>query len=50
MQVLCANLGVSSHKLKAEFGDIDVLQAKWLKALENETSHVKKLLIQAMRC
>jgi len=48
---VCRKHGVSSatfYKLKAEFGGLDVSEARRLKALEDENSRLKRMLADAM--
>jgi len=48
---VCRKYGISSttfYKWKAEYGGLDVSDAKRLKALEEENSKLKKLLADAM--
>lgn len=48
---LCRKHGVSDasiYKWKAKFGDMEVSEAKWLKALEDENTRLKRLLADAM--
>ena len=49
---VCRKHGVSSatfYKWKAEFGGLDVSDARRLKALEDENGKLKKLLAETMR-
>ena len=48
---LCRKLGVSDasiYKWKARFGGMDVLEAKRLRALEDENAKLKRMLADAM--
>lgn len=48
---LCRTHGVSEatvYKWKAEFGGMDVSEAKRLKGLEDENARLKRLLVDAM--
>jgi putative transposase len=48
---VCCRHGVSSatfYKWKAKYGGLEVSEAKWLKALENENNRLKRLLAEAM--
>jgi putative transposase len=48
---LCRKHGVSNaslYKWKAKYGDMDVSEARKLKALEDENARLKKLLADAM--
>ena len=48
---VCRRHGVSSatfYKWKAKYGGLEVSEAKWLKALENENNRLKRLLAEAM--
>jgi len=40
--------GATFHKWKANYGGLDVSDAKWLKALEDENAKLKRLLADAM--
>jgi putative transposase len=47
---VCRNHGVSSamfYKWKAEFGGLDVSEARRLKALEDENGRLKRILAEA---
>ncbi len=48
---VCRKHGISSatfYKWKAKYGDLDVSEAKRLKALEDENAKLKRLLADAM--
>jgi putative transposase len=48
---VCRKHGISSgtfYKWKAKYGGLDVSDAKWLKALEDENAKLKKLLAETM--
>jgi putative transposase len=48
---VCRKYGISSatfYKWKGKYGDLDVSDAKRLRALEDENSKLKKLLADAM--
>jgi len=48
---VCRKYGISSasfYKYKAKFGGLDVLDARKLKALEDENAKLKKLLAEQM--
>jgi putative transposase len=48
---VCRKRGISSatfYKWKAKYGGLDVSDARWLKALEDENRRLKKLLAEAM--
>lgn len=38
----------SFYKWKAKYGGLEVFEAKWLKALENENTRLKRRLADAM--
>ena len=48
---MCRKHGIlqaTFYKWKAKFGGLEVSDAKWLKALEDENGKLKKLLAEAM--
>jgi len=48
---VCRKHGISPttfYKWKAKFGSMNVSDARWLKALEDENRRLKKLLAEAM--
>lgn len=48
---VCRRHGISSaafYKWKAKVGGLEVSEARWLRALEEENSRLKKLLAEAM--
>lgn len=48
---VCRRHGVSSatfYKWKAKFGDMDVSEARRLKALEDENAKLKRMLVDSM--
>ena len=48
---VCRKHGISGatfYKWKAKFGGLDISDAKWLKALEDENAKLKKLLAETM--
>ena len=48
---LCGRHGISSttfYARKAKFGGMDVLDAKWLKVLEEENARLKRLLAESL--
>ncbi|MCH9809539.1 MAG: transposase [Alphaproteobacteria bacterium] len=48
---VCRRHGISAatfYKWKSKFGGMDVSDAKWLKALEDENAKLKKLLAETM--
>lgn len=48
---ICRKHGISGatfYKYKAKYGGMDVSDARWLKALEEETAKLKKLLAETM--
>ena len=48
---VCRKHGISAatfYKWKAKYGGMEVSDARWLKALEDENTKLKKLLAEAM--
>jgi putative transposase len=49
--VICRRHGISPatfYKWKSKFGGMDVSEANWLRALEDENAEMKKLLAEIM--